>query len=398
MLAMAANFSIVTAVSMLMSTLPLYVRQLGGSSVMSGLVVGVYAFTALLCRPVTGRLADKRGRRPVMLGGMLLLLTAFLSMHAAVTVSFLLAVRIIQGAGFSAHSTAAGTIIADVVPSSRLAEGVGYYGISNTLPTAFGPSLGLYLIAEHSYEALFGCAAVCAAAGLLLALFIRYEQNINSDNNGINEYSVAGNTRSDDIQVMPDRQASHLFFESAAVVPGLVMFFVALGLGGIMTFLPQYAASRKIEGIGLYFTVYAGALLLSRLFSGRMADRRGTGSVVYPGLALIAASFVVLAYSVTLAQTLGSALMFGIGFGSVQPAMNALVIRRASQSRRGAASALFTASMDLGMGAGSILWGAMSQSLGYTKVYLACALCAVLSSGVYLFLISMKHQRPVSRQ
>ncbi len=376
MLAIGANLCIVTAVSMLMITLPLYVLELGGSGVMSGMVVGVYAFSALLCRPLTGKLSDVRGRRPVMIGGILLLITAFLFMQLAVSVPLLLAVRIIQGVGFSAHSTAAGTVIADVVPSSRLTEGIGYYGVSNTLPTAFGPPLGLYLIAEHSYNLLFGTAAVCAVIGLLLALPIRYKLVKKTYNN--------------------DEKLS--IFEGTAVFPGLVMFFITLGLGGIMTFLPQYAAERRIEGIGLYFTVYACALLLSRLFSGRLADRRGSRTVMVPGLVLIAGSFVLLGFAGSLPLTLLSALMFGIGFGSVQPAMNALAVRRVLPERRGAASALFTASMDLGMGTGSILWGAISQKHGFTTVYLICAGCAAVSAGVYMFLISRKQHGAVSRQ
>jgi MFS family permease len=372
LLVTATNFCMITAVSMLMSTLPLYVREIGGSAVMSGLVVGVYAFAALLCRPFIGRRMDIQGRRPAMIAGILLLLAAFLSLHAAASVALLLAIRVLQGIGFSAHSTAVATMIADVVPASRLTEGIGYYGISNTLPTAFGPPLGLFIIAQYGYHALFGVAAACAVIGLLLALPIRYESQVKPIREGKPVSPQAG------------------WFEAQAAAPGLVMFLVTLGLGGIMTFVPQFAQERSIEGIGYYFTVYAFALLAIRLFSGKWADRFGSGSVLYPGLALITASFVILACSTSLPPVLLSALLFGLGFGSVQPVMNAAAVRRSPPERKGAASALFSASMDLGMGAGSILWGAMSVSWGFASVYLVCALCALLSAGMYMHLIGRK--------
>ncbi|OKP95164.1 MFS transporter [Paenibacillus sp. P46E] len=376
LLVMAANFAVLTAISMLMSTLPLYAKDIGGSNAVSGLVVGIYAFSSLLCRPFIGVLLDAKGRRGVLLAGGSILLVVFLSYHLAASITALLVIRVLQGAGFSAHSTSAGTIIADVVPRSRLTEGIGYYGITVTLPTAFGPTLGLYLIKEYGYGVLFNSASTITAIGLLLAMFINYENS--------------GTRASDRAAIRKD----NVFFERSALLPGLVMFCITLGLGGIITFLPQFAAERGIDGIGSYFTVYACALLASRLFSGRLADRAGLAWVVYPGVGLLTVSYVILAYAPTLSVSLLSAVMFGLGFGSVQPAMNAVVIRGVQPERKGAASAVFNAAMDSGMGIGSMVWGVMSQYLGFTSVYLACAGCAAMSIIIYLSLQAVSRNQP----
>jgi predicted MFS family arabinose efflux permease len=368
LLTIAVNLLVLTAVSMLMTTLPLYAKSIGASNAMAGLVVTIYALASLACRPIVGAQLDSKGRKPLLVAGAVILLVSFLIYPFATSMTAILIVRIVQGAGFSAHSTTAGTIVADIVPGARLAEGIGYFGASITLPTAFGPSLGLLLIDRYGYNALFLVAALFTAAGLAIALTIRYEQIGKRDNNTL---------------ILQGRRALRFQIERAALLPGLVMFFLVLGLAGIVTFLPQAADERGIEGIGAYFTVYACALLSTRLFSGKLADRAGVNIVIYPGIVLVVLSFLLLAYSNALAPALLAALLFGLGFGSVQPAMNAIVIRNVKPERKGAASAVFTAAMDVGMAVGSAVWGLMSQGFGFTLVYLVCAACAFISLLVY---------------
>ena len=73
----------------------------------------------------------------------------------AFSVGLLLVLRSLHGIGFSATTNAPGTIVSDIVPKSRLAQGVGYYGLSNTLVTAVGPALTLFIIQYFSYNVLF---------------------------------------------------------------------------------------------------------------------------------------------------------------------------------------------------------------------------------------------------
>lgn len=354
-----------SAINMLMTTIPLYAKYLGGNNTMSGLVVGVYAFSSLLCRPFVGRLLDQRGRKTVLLGGISILAVIFFFYYFAATVLILLILRIIQGVGFSAHNTSVNTIAADIVPTSRLSEGIGYFSISLTLPTAFGPSLGLWLIDRYGYGMLFHIAFFLVLGGLCTAFFLK-------DGNR----SAAG---TESTRFSPDS-----LIEKNAIRESGVMFFIALGLGGIISFLTSFGTARGIAGIGTYFTVYAAFLMVARLFSGRIADRFGTGSVAIPGILSVLLSFLILAFSHSLLPCLVSAVFFGLGYGVLLPVMNADMIRKCPVSRKGAANATFTAAMDIGMGVGSILWGVISQSFGFLPVYLLCGLCSVFSLCAFL--------------
>ncbi len=354
-----------TAIAMLMTTLPLYAASLGGSNTLSGMVVGVYAFSALLCRPFAGAALDGLGRKPVLIAGIAVLTVVFFFYSLEVSILILLVLRIIQGAGFSAHSTATGTAAADWIPKGRLSEGIGYFSITLTLPTAFGPALGLNLIENQGYGALFKTAFVLVLAGFVMALFIKDNPD----------------------RVKPQRASTRLpsvasLIERTALGASGIMLFIAMGLGGLITFIPGFGKARGIEGIGLFFTVYAVFLVASRLVSGRLADKAGLMPVAVPGLGLISVSFALLAPAQSLGQCLLSAALFGLGFGMVQPALNASVLRRCPPARKGAANATFTAAMDLGMGAGSILWGAVSQHFGFFYVYLFCAFFALAGLGL----------------
>jgi len=364
LLAIAVSMTVGTAISMLMTTLPIYARELGGNNTFSGLVVGIYAFSSLLCRPFVGRLLDVRGRKPVLLFGLAVLSVVFLLYGFAGGITALFLLRIVQGVGFSAHNTAVNTIAADLVPASRLSEGIGYFSISLTLPTAFGPSLGLWLIDKWNYRVLFLAAFFLALAGLVMTLFIK-----------------TGAERAE--KRAPAAHAG--LFEKTALPASAVMFTVALGLSGIITFVSLFGQARNIGSIGLYFTVYALALLLTRLFSGRLADNAGTAMVAVPALISMGTAFVILAFSYKLTPSLVSACFFGAGYGAVLPVMNAVVLRSCESSRKGAANATFTAVMDIGMGLGSIVWGVVSQRFGFTPVYLSCALLCV--SGLALFIL-----------
>lgn len=354
-----------SAISMLMSTISLYAKHLGAVNAVSGLVVGVYAYTSLLCRPLVGSLLDRHGRKPVLVGGVIILSAIFLMYNFSYTVIFLLWLRVIQGIGFSAYNTAVNTAAADIVPRSRLSEGIGYFSITLTLPTAFGPSLGLYIIDRSGYSLLFLIAFLLVLCGLIASLFIK-------------------NTGKPQVPAVKQKLSFDSFFEKKALGESLVMFFIALGLGGIITFLPYFGQERGIAGIGSYFTVYAIFLIISRLFSGKIADKIGMTVVVVPGTLSVMLSFIILSFSKTLLPCLVSAAFFGLGYGILLPVMNAAVIRKCDASRKGVANSTFTAAMDIGMGTGSIVWGAISQRFGFLPVYMLCACCAVISLLTYI--------------
>lgn len=359
---------------MLMSTLPLYAATTSGRGELAGLVVTVFTVSALLFRPVFGNLMDVRGRTPVLVLGAGILLTTALLYNFTTAVGLLLVIRFIQGAGFSAHTTSSGTIVADIVPKSRLSEGIGYFGIANTVATAIGPFLGLYCVKSFGYGTFFLWVSVLAVLSFLSTLCVNYEKK---KPKGALESSSG-------------RKDRRSFIEATSVRPSLVVFFVAMTFGAIITYLPAFGISRKIENIGVFFSVYAAAVLCSRMITGRIADRYGFTKVILPALISLGISLALLAFSHSFPMILAAGIFYGLGYGIAIPLLNAIVIQLCPEGRKGAATATIFAAMDIGIGFGALFWGWIERGSGFTAVYLLASLCSLVALLMYAVLVAKK--------
>jgi len=264
--------------NMLMTGLPLYAIYLGGDNSISGMLFGFFMFVAILFRPYFGKLIDEKSRRIVLIIGAVITAFITLSYVIAFSISLLLVMRSLHGIGFSATTNASGTVVSDIVPKRRLAEGIGYFGLANTLSTAIGPALSIFLIQQYSYQVLFIVAGIIGLISIVCSLFMTYEKK--------NPSLVIKSTKK-------NRKLSELLFEKTALPTGLVTAFVYVGMGASLTFIPTFALSLGIEDIGLYFTVYSFSLLFTRIVGGKLADKYGSSIVVIPGLVIMTGSFVV---------------------------------------------------------------------------------------------------------
>jgi len=342
---------------MLMATLPLYAKELSGSNVLAGMMITSLTIAALFFRPVFGPLIDSKGRKVILVTGAVLLALVSLSYQLAQTVLLLILFRVVNGIGFSAHTSAANTIISDLTPGGRLSEGIGYYGISVIIGTAVGPALGLYFAEASGYPTLFLVVFCFWLVAMIISFFINYESK-------------------ERVKPGPGIRKKEKFVETTAILPSLIMFFVSLVFGAVITFLPAYGVAREIVGIGAFFTVYSITVLISRLMIGRIADRHGFRIVLIPSLISLAISMLALAFAGSLMMVLVAAVFFGIGFGTSYPITNAIIIKRCPPDRRGAANSTLLASMDIGIGLGAFVWGFVVEISSFAAV---CALLALLA-------------------
>ena len=171
-----ANFFIFLGFQMTLPTLPLFIKELGGSDQLIGVIVGVFTFSALLFRPYAGHALETKGRQFVYMLGLSIFVLSVGSFAFITSIGFLILMRIVQGIGWGFSTTATGTIATDLIPPRRRGEGMGYFGLSGNLALAFGPALGLTLAGVISFTSLF---LICAGSGLVavcLSSVIRYKK------------------------------------------------------------------------------------------------------------------------------------------------------------------------------------------------------------------------------
>lgn len=359
-----------------LTPLPLYAKFVGGSDSVAGLVTAVFSISAVFFRPLFGHLLDHRGRKIILLLGTVIFIVTSLTFSFAYTVGAILLLRILQGIGFSAYTTATGTVVSDIVPNSRLVEGIGYFWMANSIAVAGAPALGLFLAGSAKFNLLFVISFAFGAAGLLCGFLLNYEKKA-----GRRE-TVPGTCQTgeeEEARIRKKNAGMAAIIERTAVPASLVMFFIALVIGVIISFLPAYAAYRGIDGIGIYFSLNAVALIIFRPFTGKLTGRFGSNRVLIAGLIFFAVSLLILTFTAELPLFLFVGVLNGIGFGTIQPILNAAMVQMCLPERRGAANATFFSSLDIGIGVGAAMGGIVLQISGYPFLFMLTVLCAVIS-------------------
>ena len=336
----------------ILPVMPLYVASLGGTSSQIGLIIGLFATMAMLMRPPAGWLIDTRGTRPILLAGMGIFLLASLGYIATRTVQPILALRLFHGMGMGLFPTAATVLIAELAPRERRGEAMGWFGISNSLGLILGPVVGPAVAARLGFPALFLLAAGTAGLGMGCICVV-----------------PAGERPARPSRVPRPGD----LFSRVAVLPSLILLLLYVPYGMVVAFIPLVATTRGLDNPGLFYAVFAVAMLLVRAKAGEVSDRLGRTAVILPGMMVTAVSLVVLGMTTGPVGVLAGGAVLGVGFGSAQPALMALTADRVSPAERGKAMGTFYTAWELGIAAGAAGAGWMLNLTGFGTLFLVSA-------------------------
>ena len=364
----SANFMIFFSFMLLTPLLPLYLNdEFGADKEMIGFVLSGYTLTALLIRPFSGYLVDSLPRRVVLLTSYALFALLFALYPLAGSLWLFAVVRTLHGAPFGATTVANSTVAIDVLHTSRRAEGIGFYGLSNNIATAIGPTIALVIYgACKSYDLLFWLAFAVAFAGLVI-------------NSTLHLKTYAPKTVRQPLSW--DR-----FLLLDGWSQGLCMVAYAFSYGVLSTYIAIYGKDELgiTEGTGLFFMLLSLGLIFSRLVGsrtlrrGRVVENASAGVVISLfGYLLFAALHSPMGYY-------GAALIIGLGNGHMFPAFQTMFINLAPNERRGTANSTLLVSWDIGIGLGILVGGSVAEHLGYHAAFWVA--WAVNVAGVLFFL------------
>ena len=352
---MLSTFTLFSSFYFFMPVLPLFVAgPLGGDQTTIGLVTSLFTVTAVIFRPLGGFLMDRYGRRGVHL----LALAAFAAVVSgyafASSLAGLLVLRLLHGFPWGAANTAANTVAADLVPPERRGEGIGLFGMGQTLAMAVAPAVALAIAAGDRFRLLFACATGLAGVALGLGLLVRHPPVVDPS----------------------ARLRLSSLLEGRVGWLAVALLFVTAGYGGVTTFVVVYAQELGIPNPGLFFTLLAAGMVAARLSAGRLLDRHGPAPVLGAGLLLLLGCYALLFAG--RAGFYPAAVALGLGFGTVVPSLQAMAPGMVPSERRGAAFATLLSSFDVGIGGGVYLLGHLARGLGYGPMYAAAGLLLVV--------------------
>jgi len=363
----AVTFCGLIAVGAVLPVLPRFVRgPLDAGNVAVGVVVGSYAITGLLLRPVAGRLADHRGRKPtVLLGSALVALGGFMYL-LPLGVPGLIASRLVLGAGEGAVFTASSAWIVDLAPPARRGRVIGLYGLSVWAGLSIGPLIGELILHASSYTMVWLFAGLAPLLGALLATRLP-----------------------DPYHAVPHAEDEHqALIEREAVRPGAALALASIGYATVAAFVVLHLDARGVGHGATVFGAFATMVVVTRLIGGDLPDRVGPARVAIAAALVEAVGLTTIAFAQSLEVALAGALAMGAAFSLLYPSLSLIVVSRVSETRRGAALGTFTAFFDAGVGLGAPLAGAAAALSSYEGAFLLSATIALAAASVIAFAIA----------
>lgn len=358
------NFTLITVTNLFMffafqlfpSALPPYLKSLGASDNLLGWLQGLMTVATLLIRPFAGFALDRYGRKGIFIVGLVGMLLTTVAYRFFPVVGIIFFIRFMHGIMWGIANTACSTVATDNIEKSRFSEAMGYFSLASSIAMAVAPAVALSMGMQNNVLLALGFLAIT----VILAFLIKYQKpQMEQTKKRISPYA------------------------KESILPSAIMLLFSITFGAILTFIALYAVQKSIEGVGLFFTVYAVAMLVTRPFLGKLIDNKGFGAGIWPGVIMVPASLVLLSVSNGLVSFLICGAIYGIGIGAAQASLQTMAIINVPKGRTGAANATFFTGFDGGIGVGAVLAGFISTIFGYSGMFAFMAIFPVLAGILY---------------
>ena len=376
LLAIVINLLLATVFFILITGLAVYAaEEFAAGETAAGFAASAFVVGALGARIFAGKYVNFLGRRRTVLVCLIVYVLAGLAYLWVDSYAMLIALRAVHGISFGFGQTALNAGVFAMIPASRRGEGAGYYLLANSLPPAIGPLAAIQLTQRYDFWAMFLAVTLVSVIGLVFSLFLRLPE----DNPWRTTLREKLTLRPRDI------------IEPRAFKISLVAMLLGIGFASVMTFLNGYARSlNMVDAASLFFVIYAGAVLVSRLLMGRIQDRYGDNWAVYPAVIFYIIAMVLLAWAPNQGVLLAAGVLAGFGFGSLLPVLQAIIASDLPAHRTSIGISTFFIMLDAGFGFSPLLLGPLVSFADYRFMYAACAGVVVVSLVLY-WLVHGRH-------
>jgi len=330
---------------MLLPELPAHLAAMGGEAYLGG-VVGMFTLAAFLARFISGRIADRAGRRKVMLVGSVVTAVAGFGYLVATTIAAFMLLRFFHGlsTGFRPPGTTA--MLADRIPKNRRGEALGYLGVAGNAGMAAGPALGSWLTVECGIEWMFVASALLGMASVALTLPL--------------EETLPGARKVN--------RSDFNMFQGGLIDPNawpaaLVLLPVALAFGIYLTITPDFVDHLGYVYKGSFNTIIVVSSIAMRFIAGRMSDRHGRIPVLLAGTALMSVGMVTLGGAESKWMATLGALIYGASIGINMPTVFAWTTDLAQPGKIALALGTMLMALEIGIGAGALYSGMRFQGV-----------------------------------
>jgi MFS family permease len=348
--------------------LPIYAKQVGVGLAMIGMLIAVYDFAEIIAKPVFGFLADRKGMKITMLGGIAVFSLASLA-YLVVDPRLLILIRLLQGVGAAALSIVSAALVGEYFSQSR-GRAFGIYNAIKGAGYVLSPVIGGAIVWASNFRMIFvACFAVGLLAFLMSLLLPEPSGKLEFKDEDDEDFSIKRFT-----SVFSDKSLLPWF--------GIIvvnMFFVGILFG----FLPVYIHSLGYNQLknGLIIGAATSSYLLIQPFAGHLADRFNPVQIIFAGLILSATGVLLVPFTTGFCLVMVS-VVGGIGVGTVWTNTDAIVSGLARKGRMAASLGAAGSFKELGDMLGPLLIGFVSQVFGIKIGFISCGVLGFVSLGL----------------
>ncbi|MBS1978202.1 MAG: MFS transporter [Bacteroidetes bacterium] len=354
--------------NMIIPELPSYLSSLGGADY-KGLIISLFTLTALISRPFSGTLADRIGRKPIIMAGSMVCFICSLLYPLLSTVYGFFLLRLLHGFSTGFTPTGQAAYLSDVIPADRRGEAMGLLGTAGTLGMAGGPALGGWLSSSFSVQAMFYVSSGLAICSSLMVVTIRETMH--------DKHPVS-------MKLLKIQKSD--FLEPRVLAPCVVMALGAYAYGTLFTIIPDFGVHVGIQNKGLLFTYFTVASLLIRLIAGRTSDTYGRVTVLKFSTLLMTVSMLWISYADTQLLLIIGVFLYGLAQGATSPTLLAWATDLSDPLRKGRGVASLYIFMEFGIGMGALLSGIIFGNQS-ERIYLTFLISGGLSAIAFLYLM-----------
>lgn len=371
------------AQSMFNPAMPVYGQSIGLNADIIGVITAIALLLCMFGRGISGKLSDIMSKKRLVWIGMAITIAGYILYFFAYTMPVFFIARVLQTIGSGMTTTVLSALSISVVPAIRIPGAIAVFSIASSLAQCFAPNIGTNLAYAGQFKVLFFIAPLL----LVLASFLLTR---------INEAGVEkqGTDEKTSYISCTDKNNKRFSLDSILCVPAIpaaiLLLFNGIIYTSITNYLSLYGIERNLKNIGIFFTVNAVTMIISRPIVGKICDRKPLAFIIIPGFIAEMAACIILALVSDMPMVYIAAVCYGLGFGSTQAAIQIMAVRSVGPERRGDANGTFYVGGDIGLALGAYAAGAIFNVAGSMFMYLFMAAAAVVSLGFYMIYGFMK--------
>lgn len=352
--------------------IPIYCQEIGITGSKIGIVLTAMSVATILFRPVAGYLLDNFNRYRVYLVFLALFCLSFPAFIVFPLFGALIVIRLYMGAVYSVCGSATMTLASDVLPGSKITQGISRFAFTVSIGMALGPYVGIQVQNNMSSKASFLTIFAITVAALICVSCCRIHY--------------------------PKVERKKFSVRDSIYGPALPfmfnMMFLMIPYGAVIAYSSILAQEKGLISFLPYFYIFlVVGMLVSKLSTQRMIDAGKHRSLVYASLVILIVTMASYLFLSTGVHLLSAGFFFGLGYGILQPLFQSFVTGTTPAPKRGIANATYMLSYDVGIGIGSLLMGCLQEPIGLPTGFALTAVAYVVGGIIYLVYVDRYYHK-----